>query len=275
MYCIGLASHIEPMFLHESNGDDLSITAIIPAYNEAEHIERTIKSILKQSKKITKILVIDDASTDRTLEVVKKFSFIHVLENRERIGKAASLNRALPLVNTDLVLIVDADTELEESFVWKACNVLYEKETIALCGTVLPSENSTNRYIQHGRLVEYIYSQTTLKKGQEMINGLFVLAGCCLVIDARIIKEIGIPEDTVTEDLDLTWLLELNGHKVSTIDEHAFTIEPKSLFSYVSQIKRWYMGFFQCLSKYGTKIFNNTSLSFTVLLLLLEIADRV
>ena len=49
MYCMGLASYVEPMFVRESNGDDLSVTAIIPAFNEEKNIERTIKSVYSQT----------------------------------------------------------------------------------------------------------------------------------------------------------------------------------------------------------------------------------
>jgi cellulose synthase/poly-beta-1,6-N-acetylglucosamine synthase-like glycosyltransferase len=270
MYCMGLASYVEPMFLKESNGDDLSVTAIIPAFNEEKNIERTIKSVFSQTKRARKIIIIDDKSTDGTLKVLNKFHSLTIIKNNRRIGKAASINQVLSLIETDLALIVDADTELEATFIEKACKEFSEKDIVAVSGFVLPSESSPNTFIKNARLVEYVYSQTTLKKGQNMINGLFVLSGCCSVFKTSIIQQTGFPEDTVTEDLDLTWLLELNGYRTSTIDAYASTVEPEGLIAYISQIRRWYMGFFQCLSKYNTALFSKNPLTLTVSLLLFE-----
>ena len=270
MYCMGLASYVEPMFLKESNGDNLSVTAIIPAFNEEKNIERTIISVFSQTKRARKIIIIDDKSTDGTLKVLNKFHSLTIIKNNRRLGKAASINQVLSLIETDLALIVDADTELEATFIEKACKEFSEKDIVAVSGFVLPSESSPNTFIKNARLVEYVYSQTTLKKGQNMINGLFVLSGCCSVFKTSIIQQTGFPEDTVTEDLDLTWLLELNGYRTSTIDAYASTVEPEGLIAYISQIRRWYMGFFQCLSKYNTALFSKNPLTLTVSLLLFE-----
>jgi cellulose synthase/poly-beta-1,6-N-acetylglucosamine synthase-like glycosyltransferase len=270
MYCMGLASYVEPMFVEKSNGDNLSVTAIIPAFNEEKNIERTIKSVFSQTKSVRKIIIIDDKSTDGTLNVLNKFHSLTIIKNNRRIGKAASINQVLSLIETDLALIVDADTELEATFIEKACNEFSEKDIVAVSGFVLPSESSPNTFIKNARLVEYIYSQTTLKKGQNMINGLFVLSGCCSVFKTSIIQQTGIPEDTVTEDLDLTWQLELNGYRTSTIDAYASTVEPKGLIAYISQIRRWYLGFFQCLSKHNSALFSKNPLTLTVSLLLFE-----
>ncbi len=270
MYCMGLASYVEPMFVKESNGDNLSVTAIIPAFNEEKNIERTINSVFSQTKRVRKIIIIDDNSTDSTMNVLNKFHSLTIIKNNRRLGKAASINRVLSLIETDLALIVDADTELEATFIEKACKEFSEKDIVAVSGFVLPSESSSNVFIKNARLVEYLYSQTTLKKGQNMINGLFVLSGCCSVFKTSIIQQTGFPEDTVTEDLDLTWHLELNGYRTSIIDAYASTVEPKGLIAYISQIRRWYMGFFQCLSKYTTALFSKNSLTFTVSLLLFE-----
>jgi cellulose synthase/poly-beta-1,6-N-acetylglucosamine synthase-like glycosyltransferase len=270
MYCMGLASYVEPMFVRESNGDDLSVTAIIPAFNEEKNIERTINSVFSQTKRVRKVVIIDDKSTDNTLKVIPKSHSLTIVKNKNRMGKAASVNQVLSLIKTDLVLIVDADTELEATFVEKVCKEFSEKDIDAVCGFVLPSKSSSNTLIKNARLVEYLYSQTTLKKGQKMINGLFVLSGCCSVFKTSIIQQTGFPQDTVTEDLDLTWLLELNGHRTSMIDAYASTVEPKGLVAYISQIKRWYMGFFQCLSKYHIDLLQKSSISFTIGLLLLE-----
>ncbi len=270
MYCLGIASYIEPMFLQAPENHDFTLTAIVPALNEEKNITRTLESLLNQTKRIKSIIVVDDGSNDSTSEVAKKYRGVYVLRNPQRIGKAESINRALDLVDTDLVMIVDADTVLEESFIEKTVKTFMERDIAAASGFVIPSERSLNMAIKKARVVEDFYAQTTLKRGQDMVNGLFVVSGCCAVYRTHILKQYRIPTDTFTEDLDLTWSLELDGHRTSLIEAYASTLEPNGLGEYVTQIKRWYYGFFQCLHKHGSKVFSSKPLTFTVALILVE-----
>ncbi|MEM2914649.1 MAG: glycosyltransferase family 2 protein, partial [Candidatus Bathyarchaeia archaeon] len=122
MYCLGLATYIEPAFTMQSF-DNSTITAIVPAFNEEKSIGKTLESLLNQTKKLEQIIVVDDGSTDRTSEVVENFRNVTLIKNHRRIGKAESINRVLELISTDFVIIVDADTVLEESFAEKSLKV--------------------------------------------------------------------------------------------------------------------------------------------------------
>jgi cellulose synthase/poly-beta-1,6-N-acetylglucosamine synthase-like glycosyltransferase len=270
MYCLGLASYVEPMFVPALEDDNFTVTAIVPAFNEEQHIARTLESLLNQTKRLNGVIVVDDGSTDSTFEVARKFSEVQVLRNIRRIGKAESINRALDLVYTDLVMIVDADTVLEESFTEKTVKAFIDTDVAAASGFVIPSEKSVNKAIVKARVVEDFYSQTTLKRGQNMVNGLFVVSGCCAIFRTSILKQLRVPTGTVTEDLDLTWLLELEGHRTALIESYASTIEPKGLGKYVDQISRWYTGFFQCLHKHGLKVLSSKPLTLTVTFIFIE-----
>jgi len=270
MYCLGLASYIEPMFHEASQEPSLTITAIVPAFNEDTAIGRTLESLLHQTLDLEDVIVVDDGSVDRTSEVARGFKKVRVLRNPRHLGKAESINLALNLVDTELVMIVDADTVLEKSFTEKAIIAFIDEEVAAACGFVIPSTESRNTAIKNARVVEDFYAQTTLKRGQNMMNGLFVISGCCAIFRTSILKPLGIPTGTVTEDLDLTWSLELEGHRTALIDAYANTLEPEGLKEYVAQIRRWYMGFFQCLAKHRSKVFISKPLTLTVAFILVE-----
>ncbi|MEM2110423.1 MAG: glycosyltransferase family 2 protein [Candidatus Bathyarchaeia archaeon] len=269
MYCLGLATYIEPAFTMQSF-DNSTITAIVPAFNEEKSIGKTLESLLNQTKKLEQIIVVDDGSTDRTSEVVENFRNVTLIKNHRRIGKAESINRVLELISTDFVIIVDADTVLEESFAEKSLKVFVDEDVAAANGFVIPDARSANAALRKARVVEDIYAQSTLKRGQNAVNGLFVISGCCAVFRTKVLKRFGFPNDTVTEDLDLTWLMLQDGYRTSLINSYARTLEPRGLKEYVAQIKRWYMGFFQCLAKHGSRIFLSKPLTFTLLLVLLE-----
>ena len=215
------------MFYQVSNEPSLTFSAIVPAFNEEKSIARTLESLLQQTKGLEYVIVVDDGSDDRTSEIAKGFRNVYVLRNPWRMGKARSISRALYLLDTDLVMIVDADTVLEESFAEKAVRAFMEEDVAAACGFVIPSPDSVNVTIRNARVVEDLYAQTTLKRGRNMVNGLFVISGCCAIFRTSILKRIGIPTGTITEDLDLTWVLVMEGYRTALIDAHAKILEPK------------------------------------------------
>ena len=94
------------------------ISVIIPTYNTALLIERTIRSVLAQSCQDFEILIIDDCSTDNTLEVVKtiKDERIRILEQPENRGPAAARNRGLAEAKGEYCAFLDGDDYWEPDF---------------------------------------------------------------------------------------------------------------------------------------------------------------
>ena len=89
----------------------------MPSYNTARFIEESIKSVLAQTYTNWELIIVDDASTDDTDEVVKKFtepaevnaSKIHYLKNAQNSGAAVSRNRALREAHGKWIAFLDSD----------------------------------------------------------------------------------------------------------------------------------------------------------------------
>lgn len=99
----------------------MKITIIIPAYNEERRIGATLEKVLAYlgQKKISfEIIVVDDGSQDKTLEIVRKIdgSEIKILENKSNRGKGYSVKRGMLEAQGDWILFTDADlsTPIEE-----------------------------------------------------------------------------------------------------------------------------------------------------------------
>lgn len=85
------------------------VTVIIPAYNEEKSIEKVIDKI-KSSKIETKIIVVNNASTDNTEELaIKKGAKVIRCEER---GKGYAMEKGIQYVNTDITLFIDGDLEI-------------------------------------------------------------------------------------------------------------------------------------------------------------------
>jgi glycosyltransferase involved in cell wall biosynthesis len=121
------------------------IDVIIPALNEEDHIVPCLASLLKQTVRPRQIILVDDGSTDRTIERAEAFCRLHKLNlrairRRKPIGKTPTIKRQARELDSDVEFILDADTVLEsENYIERAVQELYQGVGIAsACGTILP-----------------------------------------------------------------------------------------------------------------------------------------
>ena len=88
------------------------ISVVIPAFNEEDSIKNIIKELLDVLKKMKlpsfEIILINDGSTDNTLEITKKLN-IEVISNPENTGYGFSLKRGIEKAKFETVFIIDAD----------------------------------------------------------------------------------------------------------------------------------------------------------------------
>src|ERR671914_1090430 len=94
----------------DSRASLTDLTVIVPAFNEAETLGDTVRSLQRQTMSPDQILVVDDCSTDATAEVAESLG-VAVLRPPENTGsKAGAQSFALDRVGTPLVIAGDAHT---------------------------------------------------------------------------------------------------------------------------------------------------------------------
>jgi glycosyltransferase involved in cell wall biosynthesis len=91
---------------------------LIAVYNEEKHITRCLESLLQQTYPAVEILVVDDGSTDRTAEMVERFSAVHLLR-QEHSGKARAVNLAAQEAVGEVLLFLDGDMHFAADYVEK------------------------------------------------------------------------------------------------------------------------------------------------------------
>src|SRR5438874_4257509 len=91
----------------------MSVSVIIPAYNAEETIERAVMTVVNQTRPPLEIIVVDDASTDGTRDVVRRLAKadprVKLLENPTNRGPSGSRNRGFKAALGEWVAIQDAD----------------------------------------------------------------------------------------------------------------------------------------------------------------------
>lgn len=86
----------------------MKIAAIVPAYNEQASIRRVIHA-LQRVEAIDEIIVVNDASTDRTAEVVAEEYGVILVNLKENVGKGGALKAGLEATKADVLVLLDAD----------------------------------------------------------------------------------------------------------------------------------------------------------------------
>lgn len=94
------------------SSDNPLVTVITPAYNQADYLPETIESILAQAYPNLEYIVLNDGSTDNTLEVMQRYADRIIIESHENMGEARTVNRGFELATGEYIIVVNADDPL-------------------------------------------------------------------------------------------------------------------------------------------------------------------
>ncbi len=151
--------------------DQLSanISVIMPVYNAKNYVSAAIHSILQQSICATEFIIVDDASTDGTSELLKlfaqKYPFIKLIRLGERIGQerrtAKALNKALDVATGNYIAWMDADDLADPTRFEKQLKFLQAHTKIDACGSF--AEIVSDNIRQHRRLLTKPLTDDALK----------------------------------------------------------------------------------------------------------------
>lgn len=111
------------------------VSVIIPAYNEEDTIAEVLQRVLALPLNI-EVIVVDDASTDRTAEIASSFSpHVRVLRQPQNCGKGAAIRRAVSEATGGIIAIQDADLEYSPEDLPALVNAFDNPEIAAVYGT--------------------------------------------------------------------------------------------------------------------------------------------
>jgi peptidoglycan-N-acetylglucosamine deacetylase len=233
------------------------VAVLIPAYNEEKVIERTIQGALDSDYPNLQVIVIDDGSKDRTLEVARR-AFVAeeaagkvIILTKANGGKAEALNYGLEHIgDAELFVGIDADTIIAPDAIARMVPHFLNPRVAAIAGNAKVG-NRVNLWTRWQAL-EYITSQNFERRALNTLGAVSVVPGAIGAWRVSAVREAGgYHTDTVAEDADLTMALLRDGYRVEYEDQAlAFTEAPTNANALMRQRFRWSFGILQAVWKH-------------------------
>ncbi len=233
------------------------VAVLIPAYNEEKVIERTIQGALDSDYPNLRVIVIDDGSKDRTLEVTRRAFTAEeaagkvIILTKPNGGKAEALNYGLTHIgDAELFVGIDADTIIAPDAISRMVPHFLNPKVGAIAGNAKVG-NRVNLWTRWQAL-EYITSQNFERRALNTMGAVSVVPGAIGAWRVSAVSEAGgYHIDTVAEDADLTMALLRNGYRVEYEDRAlAFTEAPTNANALMRQRFRWSFGILQAIFKH-------------------------
>jgi len=226
------------------------VTVVVPAFNERETIESTVRSLAASTHPI-EIVVVDDGSTDGTADIVENLAPANVRVIRQaNAGKAAALNAGIAIARHDIVVLIDGDTVFEPDTV----AALIAPFADPAVGAVAGNARVANRKGLLSRLqnIEYVVGFNIDRRVQDMWGVVTTVPGAVGAYRTRALRAVGgISADTLAEDTDLAITLGRAGWRVVyEPTARAWTEAPATLGQLWRQRYRWSYGIMQSLWKH-------------------------
>ncbi len=231
--------------------DDLpSVDVLVSARDEELVVGNLVQRLasLKYPKKKLNICIIDDGSKDRTPLILKELTqeFAHFqIINRSRFsggGKSGALNDALKQLSGEWVFILDADADFQDEILLKLVPFAIGGGWFAvqLRKAVINSQQNILTACQSMEMAMDAFIQ----KGRESIGGIVELRGNGALLNRFALNRCGgFNEETVTDDLDLSFRLLLSGKSIGILwDPPIYEEGVETLRALIRQRKRWAEG---------------------------------
>ncbi|GAC1655766.1 MAG: glycosyltransferase [Gemmatimonadaceae bacterium] len=235
------------------------VSVIVPAYNEAKVIGRTVQSLITQHYAgPIEIIVVDDGSRDDTAAVVARVfgedPRVHV-HHKPNGGKASALNYGIARAHHEIVIALDADTVFATDTIAELVQPLIDPQVGAVAGNAKVG-NRIN-LVTRWQALEYVTSQNLDRRAFALLNGITVVPGAVGAWRKSLVQLVGgFRYDTLAEDQDLTLKVRRAGRSIAYADGAiAYTEAPGTLRELLKQRFRWAFGTLQCAWKHKATLF--------------------
>ncbi|MCL2718007.1 MAG: glycosyltransferase family 2 protein [Lachnospiraceae bacterium] len=204
---------------------DKQVTIIIPNYNGLHYLDGCLKSIFSiknwEDNKITHVIIVDNGSTDGSVEYLKTYPEIDIIRLKENTGFSHAVNTGIKKATTEYVILLNNDTAIVPGFVGKLIKVIEKDKLIfsaaakmLVMGNPQIIDNAGDFYNVFG----WAYARGKGKGALNYGNETAVFSACAgaAIYRRKIIEELGYFDEAhfaYFEDVDIGYAARLAGYK--------------------------------------------------------------
>ncbi len=232
-----------------------TVDVLIPTYSEGREIlEETLRGArrLDYPQELVRIWILDDNRRGWLQEMCRDFGVGYLARPTNEHGKAGNLNYALPRTNGEFLLVIDADFVLDPRFIFRTLGLLLYEPGVGLVQT--PQHFRNPDPIQHNLLGQRAWTEEqhffmrVAQPARESYGNAFCVGSNWIVPRIRLQELGGFPQESICEDLEITYVLKARGYRTLYLNETlALGLAPESVPEYIKQRVRWCSGTIQHL----------------------------
>ena len=235
------------------------VTILVPCHNEGDNVKDTIAFLAAQQYPDFEIIAINDGSADDTGELLddltKKYPMLRVVHLAGNQGKAVALNVGALMSASNILVCIDGDALLDRYAThWLVRQFLSSPRLGAVTGNPrIRNRTSLLGKIQVGEFSSII---GLIKRAQRIYGRIFTVSGVVVAFNKTALHDIGYwTSDNVTEDIDVSWRLQLN-HWDVRFEPNAlcWILTPETLLGLTRQRIRWAQGGSETFLRYVGKM---------------------
>ena len=219
-----------------------SVAVMIVGLNEGDTIQHALESVYDTYPKM-ELFVVDDGSTDDMAAKANAFARQHrgvtVLSRKIRGGKSSAMNMPLPLINAEIVVVIDSDSHLAEGAIWRIVQPFKYPEVGAVSGSVA----AHNPFLNLCTRLQALEYRRSIFLGRILLSRLGILgivSGALGAFRKSALDSFGGWDVGPGEDGDLTIKFRKAGYKIAYVPEAScLTNVPTNFKTLTKQRRRW------------------------------------
>jgi biofilm PGA synthesis N-glycosyltransferase PgaC len=236
------------------------VSLVIPCYNESAHIRESIDFLRNHNYPSFDIIAVNDGSSDDTGRIldelakdIENLRVIHLVTNQ---GKAVALRTAALMSPNEFLICIDGDAILDKNAAtWIVSHFISGPRVGAVTGNPrIRTRSSLLGKIQVGEFSAII---GMIKRAQRIYGRVFTVSGVVAGFRKSALQSVGYWNiDTVTDDIDISWRLQLN-HWDIRFEPNAlcWILMPETIKGLLQQRIRWAQGGMEAFIRYGRSLF--------------------
>lgn len=201
------------------------VSVILISYNSEKDIEECIKSLNKQTYKNFNIILVDNYSKDKSVEIARKFKEVKIIENKENKGFAEGNNigirKAFEKKETKYVVCLNLDTIVDKNWLKELVDIAERNKKIGSVQSKILFYDKKNKINTDGNNINYLgvgFCGNYFKKDskENKVKEITYASAASAMYSRKALEEIGLFDESLFmyhEDLDLGWRLRLLGYK--------------------------------------------------------------